>query len=320
MLTIRAIGQEELEAFAALDPAGPPEMATTLRELWDDGSGRPEWTLVAEEAGHTVGRVALFTEPLGCGLDLREGRLAGLWLDRGSASHLEGARRLLDTAAGLAAGVAPFIERRVNPEVHMDLPFWRSVLEGSGFSLFQEKEGFVWTDDGSALSEPQRLRFTSLPAVGRPAYAAAMGQAIPGTLDRNDRFYLEACGPEGWGTEMVGSAEPGDESGWLLAHEPDGKLAGYVAVGRFEADVGTIVHIGVVPERRGRGHVNELLEAANRGARELGYRSMLSDVDTENAPMLAAMERNGHHRGVRPWHVWAYRRQVGGMGLNALTE
>ena len=28
------------------------------------------------------------------------------------------------------------------------------------------------------------------------------------------------------------------------------------------------------------------------------------------APMLAAMERNGHLPGVRPWHVWAYRRAV----------
>ena len=316
MLTVRAIGQEELEAFAALDPAAP-EMARTLHELWDDGSGRPEWTLVAEEAGRAVGRVAFFTEPLGCGLDVSEGRLAGLWLDRGSPSHREAASRLLDMTVELATGMAPFIERRLNPEVHAEIPFWRSVLEGTGFSLFQEKQGFVWTDDGAERPVPPRLRFATLAEVGRPAFAVAMGQTILGTLDRNDRFYLQVCGPEGWGWEMVGAAEPGDESGWLLAHELDGTLAGYVVVGGFEAGVGTIVHIGVVPERRGRGHVDELLTAANRAARQLGYGSMLSDVDTENAPMLAAMERNGHHRDVRPWHVWAYRRKVPGQGLRA---
>ena len=308
MVTIRAIEEDELDAFAALDPT-TPALVGMLRELWDNGSGRPEWTLLAEDAGRSVARAALFAEPFGCGLDLREGRLAGLWVDRRSPSHAEAARLLLDEAADLASGAMPFIERRLNPEVHRDIPFWRTALEHAGFALFHEKEGFVWTDDGGALPVSRRLSFTSLAEVGRTAYATAMAATIPGTLDRNDRFYLDACGAAAWGTEMVSAADPSDERGWLLAHERDGRLAGYVGVGGFEEGVGTIVHIGVMPERRGRGYVDELLKAANRAARELGYRSMLSDVDTENAPMLAAMERNGHRRGVRPWHVWVYRRE-----------
>jgi hypothetical protein len=34
---------------------------------------------------------------------------------------------------------------------------------------------------------------------------------------------------------------------------------------------------------------------------------MLSDVDVQNIPMLAAMTRNGHHAGIRRWHKWIYR-------------
>ncbi|HEX7172509.1 MAG TPA: GNAT family N-acetyltransferase [Candidatus Limnocylindria bacterium] len=308
-MTIRPIAREELDAFAALDPA-TPDLAETIRALWADGSGRPGWTLVAEDADAPLGRAAFFTEPLGCGLDLLEGRVAGLWLAEGVPPAV--GSDLLDEVARLASGVTPFIERRLNPELHRDVPFWRIVLEGAGYSLFHEKEGFAWTDDGGELPEPHRLMFRSLAEVGRSAYAAAMAVTIPGTLDRNDRFYVETCGPAAWGTEMVGAAGPSDEPAWLLASEPDGALAGYVGVGRFDGDVGTISHIGVVPDRRGRGYVNELLRAANRAARARGYRSMLSDVDTENAPMLAAMERNGHRRGARPWHVWAYRRAVAG--------
>jgi GNAT superfamily N-acetyltransferase len=137
-----------------------------------------------------------------------------------------------------------------------------------------------------------------------------MGQAIGGTLDRNDRYYLARCGPDGWGRQMVAYCEPGDEGSWLLAFEPDGTLVGYVAVGGFEAGVATIAHVAVVPERRGRGYINDLLMAANAAARQRGDLSMLSDVDMLNAPMLAAMERAGHLRGIRPWHVWAYRRVV----------
>jgi len=37
---------------------------------------------------------------------------------------------------------------------------------------------------------------------------------------------------------------------------------------------------------------------------------MLTIRAVDNAPMIAAMERNDHRPGIRPWHVWAYRRQV----------
>jgi GNAT superfamily N-acetyltransferase len=305
--TVRPIAAEELERFAALDPT-TPGMADQLRRLWSEGAGQPEWTLVAEDEGKAIGRAALFTEPLGCGLDIREGRLAGLWIDWTHPVHRDAVVRLLDAMADLARGVTPFIERRLNPEVHRDIDRWRLVLDSAGFTLFQEKEGFVWTDGGATLAAPQRLTFTSIATVGVDTYAEAMGATIAGTLDRNDRWYLAMCGPGGWGREMVGALEPEDEASWLLAHEPDGTYAGYVAVGAFEEGVGTIVHIGVAPDRRGRGYVDDLLRAANRAARERGYRSMLSDADTENVPMIAAMERNGHRRSVRPWHVWAYRR------------
>jgi len=309
MLTIRAVDESELEAFASLD-AKTPGMATTIRELWANGSGRPAWTMLAEEDGVPVARAALCTEEFGCGLPIREGRLAGLWVRSGTDSARNAARGLLDRATELASGEVPFIERRLNAEVHHDIGFWQSALGDAGFSLFQEKRGFVWTDAGQELPAPTRLIFRPLSEIGAEAFAAAMAATIPGTLDRNDRFYLDACGAHGWGREMIGALEAGDEGAWQVAHEPDGTLAGYVAVGTFEDGVGTIAHIGVAPNRRGRGYVNDLLLAANRAARARGHRSVLSDVDVENAPMLAAMERNDHRPGIRPWHVWAYRRDV----------
>jgi ribosomal protein S18 acetylase RimI-like enzyme len=311
VLSVRPIAPDELEWFAGLDPA-TTELADQVRELWDDGSGRPEWTLVAEDGATPVGRVAFYTEPLGCGLATLEGRLGGLWVDWDVPTHADVAGALLDTVAERARPVTPFVERRLNAETHRDVDRWRRVLGGAGFTLFQEKAGFVWTDDGGDQPEPERLAFRPIADVGPDAFASAMGAVIRGTLDRNDRWYLDACGPEGWGREMVGALDAGDEDGWLLASEPDGTLAGYVAVGGFEPHVGTIVHVGVAPDRRGRGHIDELLRAANLAARRLGYRSMLSDVDTENGPMLAAMERNGHLSGVRRWHVWALRRELAG--------
>ncbi len=41
-----------------------------------------------------------------------------------------------------------------------------------------------------------------------------------------------------------------------------------------------------------------------------GFARILSDVDTDNHPMLAAMERAGHRASSTPWHVWSHRGEV----------
>lgn len=310
VVAVRAIAPDELDWFAGLT-AELPGIGDQVRDLWEQGSGRPEWTLVATVGDRPIGRLAMFAEAIGCGLSERECRLAGLWLDWTDAARQQAARALFDAVSERARELAPtVIERRLNPEIHADIPAWRAVLDVNRFAVFQEKEGFVWTDDGRPLPRPQRLDIRPLAEVGRDAFAAAMARCIVGTLDRNDAYYVERCTPDGWAREMLGYFEDGDESSWLLGYAADGTLAGYVAVGGFDPGVGTIVHVGVTPEWRGQGMIDDLLRAAAIAARERGYRSILSDVDVENAPMLAAMERNGHRAGIRPWHVWVYRRPV----------
>jgi hypothetical protein len=71
------------------------------------------------------------------------------------------------------------------------------------------------------------------------------------------------------------------------------------------------MHIGVVPERRGRGYVNDLLAACNDAALRRGFDRVLSDVDVLNGPMQVALERAGHHSAATPWHVHHYRLGLG---------
>jgi ribosomal protein S18 acetylase RimI-like enzyme len=88
-------------------------------------------------------------------------------------------------------------------------------------------------------------------------------------------------------------------------------VAGYVALGTFDDPArGTIIHIGVVPEQRGRGYVDELLRACNDAALRRNFDLVLSDVDVENRPMQAAMERAAHHAAATPWHVHHYRLEL----------
>ena len=81
-----------------------------------------------------------------------------------------------------------------------------------------------------------------------------------------------------------------------------------VALSGFDEEAtATITHIGVLPEQRGNGYVDDVLAEANATAAARGFRAILSDVDVVNHPMAAAMIRAGHRPDVRPWHVWHYR-------------
>ena len=135
-----------------------------------------------------------------------------------------------------------------------------------------------------------------------------MGRQV-GTLDRNDRYYLALTGERGWANEMFGFLAPDDLASSYLALDIADRPAGFVLLGAFdEPATASIFHIGVLPEQRGHGYIDDLLVRANLAARERGFESILSDVDVENAPMRAAMVRARHLEGRRPWHVWHYRR------------
>jgi len=59
----------------------------------------------------------------------------------------------------------------------------------------------------------------------------------------------------------------------------------------------TIGYIGVVPEQRGHGHINDLLAHGTSTLRGLGTgRVIRADTDVDNLPMAAAFERAGYRR------------------------
>jgi RimJ/RimL family protein N-acetyltransferase len=60
----------------------------------------------------------------------------------------------------------------------------------------------------------------------------------------------------------------------------------------------TIFYVGVVPDMRGRGYVNDLLAAGTATLLEanMNDKPLIADTDISNAPMAAAFERAGWTR------------------------
>jgi len=316
MITIRPIAPDELDAWLTLSGTAPPDerLARRMRAAWQDATGGSTLTFVAEREGRAVGRLAYVNAPAASVLPgVLETSMVGLWLPWNAVNAVEVGRRLIvETLEALPDGVLA-VDGYANPEYMLGADVRRAVFEAAGMPLFQEKEGFLWQSSNRDAPLPwaPRLDFMSAEEVGEEPFARVMARAVVGTLDRQDRYYRELVGPEGWGREILGFLGDGASS-WLIALEEDGTEVGYVLIGGFdEPGRATIVHIGVVPESRGHGYVDELLQAGNAAARRRGFDRILSDVDVDNPPMLAAMERNGHSAAATTWHVWHHRLELG---------
>ena len=181
------------------------------------------------------------------------------------------------------------------------------LLEAAGFALTRETDRFEWRGE-EPPGDPERLIFRTLEEVGEEEFVGAIERVSEGTLDGGVRADRERLGAEHAARQFYVDAcrmayEP---SWWRLAYDgeaPDGELVGLVMSAEAPAFL-TIFYIGVVPEMRGRGYVDDLLTAgtstllstrANGG----NVKPLRADTDVANAPMAAAFERAGWARFAR---------------------
>lgn len=292
-----------------------PDYADTVAGMWEDGDSRPEWCFVICDGPDRIGRIGYTVEPttsdpswLGV-LPPTELTVFGLELPWGG-DYLSVGRELVRRSIATIGGDVPEeVNMWVNRETHDHAAEREALAEDLGMRLFQEKQGFAWHDDGTPVAVGDRLTFRTVADVGASAFRAVMAPCGDDTHDRNDWYYWNGCGPANWAAQMMVYLDDDDAPMWLIGYDGD-RPVGYIAVGSDEEWGSTIVHVGVLPEHRGHGFINDLLAAGTAAAQRAGITSMLSDVDVLNAPMVAAMRRAGHRDDVRPWRVRVYRHPV----------
>lgn len=94
-------------------------------------------------------------------------------------------------------------------------------------------------------------------------------------------------------------AMPGDRDWWRLAYTaPGGQLAGMILPNRNTG--GAVVgYLGVLPELRGRGYIDDLVAETTRFHAARGEPRIAATTDTRNLPMANAFERAGY----RPYGI-----------------
>jgi RimJ/RimL family protein N-acetyltransferase len=306
----RPVRAEELDFF--VEVAGSPEhrreVEHYLESMFVAGSMRSEWCFVAEEEDRPLGRVAFWTLP---GME-EPFALVLLDVPWDGDYTVVGTRLLVDVLNEARRLGAKEIEHVLDaPPMQPQFQHYPDkrveLLESVGFAFRRETGRFEWR--GEPNTEPERLSFRTLEEVGEDAFVDAMRRVSEGTLDREIREERERLGPKEAARDFFEDARrvKHEPSWWRLAYSrPEGELVGLVMPAEPPAFL-TIFYVGVVPEMRGLGYVDDLLAAGTATllearARYGNERPLRADTDVANAPMAAAFERAG-------WARFAGRRE-----------
>jgi GNAT superfamily N-acetyltransferase len=288
-----------------IEAAGPPdqreEVDHYLQRMFAAGSMRPEWCFIAEKEDRPVGRVAFWTLP---GMEVPFA-LVLLDVDWEGDTMAVGTRLLshaLETARALGAeDIEHVIDAPpIRPQFQYHPQKRIELLKSAGFYFRRETGRYERSGSKPPTEEPGRLSYLALEEVGKDEFIGAMERVSEGTLDQEIRAERENLGTKQAARKFFDDASRvrHDASWWRLAYASNGELAGLVMPAEPPGFL-TIFYVGVVPEMRGRGFVNDLLAAGTATlleARRKNDKPLIADTDVSNAPMAAAFERAGWTR------------------------
>ncbi|QRG69487.1 GNAT family N-acetyltransferase [Brevibacillus choshinensis] len=307
MYTIRPIFPHELDMFSAIST--PVHRQSSIRayleQMFEKGAMRPDWCFVLEKEGTGIGRVAFWTLPgKASPLDIF---LLDLPWDDAHCSQLADLlwQRLLLTCRETGVTQLGYVldSPAAAPQWQENRKERKHILSKLGFELQRETSRFEWNSENgiapfALMPAPDAgIVYRSLTEVGEDAFLDAIMRGSTSTLDRLIAKERAEHGPLAQAREIFQglqsmSYEP---DWWELAYAPDERVIGFILPTKSPT-FATIGYIGVLPDFRGRGYVDQLL---NRGVSTLvqaGEKFIRADTDLCNHPMAKAFLRAGFHQ------------------------
>ncbi|MEU1423353.1 GNAT family N-acetyltransferase [Kitasatospora sp. NBC_01246] len=286
----------DLDRAVAYPADGPVPALTAekVREELAENRIRPEWVWVAQDEDGGILARALWW---GRSDSERPIALDCLQVRAGVADPAAVATALLEAghaAFGNRPGYHISLPRgwRAEPELAEAVAWRRQAAERAGLTREIERLRYEWTPRRGTAEPTGRLVFREgtdeefLEAFVRLSQdsldLATQNELLTmdaGQLAREDFDFYLSC--------------PGERSWWRLAELPDGTPAGMAipSATPYHRNVG---YLGVVPEQRGRGLIDEILAEITRFHAAAGAERITATTDTVNVPMAAAFDRAGY--------------------------
>lgn len=182
---------------------------------------------------------------------------------------------------------------RSDPSVAAAVAWRRDVGRAVGLSHELERFRYVWSPQDGVPAAPSRLVLT--PEPDDEVVLQVLRRVAEGSLDVQTRRDLQALGADEQARADLAfyRSMPGQRSWWRVAHTPDGRLVG-LAIPSRSAYGPNVGYLGVVPELRGHGHVDDLLAEVTRFHADRGASRVTGTTDATNGPMAAAFARAGY--------------------------
>lgn len=302
-LTVRPLAPGELDLFLTLDMAGEPVFAPPGRDFLStaaDRHYRPEWTWIAQRGDRVVARAAWW----GGGPD-DDHPFALDWFDLGpggdrvavgarllQAAHAAGTVR---TADGDLAQYHLFMppDGEDRPDVRAAVDDRVAAAEQAGLRLFVERLRLEWDRSAGVPAPSGRLRFA--PVADDAELLDLLERINVGTFDAHARRDLELHGPAAAARTQLDDMlwMPAPRTWWRTASTVGGEPVGLVMPSRNHQSA-VIGYVGVLPEQRGHGYVDDLLAEGTALLVAEGAEVIRADTDVGNAPMAAAFARAGY--------------------------
>jgi RimJ/RimL family protein N-acetyltransferase len=259
-----------------------------------DGQYRHDRVWVAEQDGQILARAVWWGFPDGD----KPLALDCLWVHPSVDDRVGLAADLLrhaHEAYGDAPAYHVFVANgwRDHPDVAAAIDWRWAAGRRAGLSDELERLRYEWTRGTPVPEARGRLVFRA--EGDDEVFAEAFARVAVGTLDHHTRQALATSTPMAQAREDVEGYRdmPGDRGLWRLAYTPVGDLAG-VALPSANNGGPVVGYLGVVPEQRGRGYVDDLLAEITRLHAERGADRIAADTDAGNVPMARAFERAGY--------------------------
>ncbi|MEV0535398.1 GNAT family protein [Kitasatospora sp. NPDC050463] len=278
-------------------PADGPVPALTaekVREELAENRIRPEWIWFAQDEDGEILARALWW---GRADSERPIALDCLQVRAGVADPATVATALLEAghaAFGNLPGYNMSLPRgwRDQPELAEAVAWRRRAAERAGLTREIERLRYEWTPESGTAEPTGRLVFREGTDEEFLDAFARLSQDSLDLATQNELLTMDAEQLAREDFDFYLSC-PGERSWWRLAHLPDGTPAGMAipSATPYHRNVG---YLGVVPEQRGRGLIDEILAEITRFHATAGAERITATTDTVNAPMAAAFDRAGY--------------------------
>lgn len=270
-----------------------------VKELRNEAAGaseKLEWRFVAEhseQGGEILGRIIY-----GAFEDQPQAMNIFRFMVSETAEHRDhvGLRLLKESMVQLQAKGVKFatVEFHLYSGNSDAFKQYAGIFKSAGFQIIQEKSSLEVAAEHWTTS-PIRLTFKSLELVGEAKFIEAITRVTEGTLDRDDLSLVAAHGPTKAAMDYYSMLREMDfnEKWWRLAYDEQEELVGLVVPQLYSEDCGVINYIGVVPEKRGKGYVKDIVSEACQVMLGAGMSKVMADIDQQNLPLEKALLHHG---------------------------